>query len=64
MDGMQPDYGGMEQYVTWANATGVVQQFYTDSSIQVSTAAFGLSPDKSFAERLVSSQDTCTVYFG
>lgn len=34
---MQPDYGGMQQYVSWANSTGgVVQQFYTDTSIQVS----------------------------
>lgn len=24
----------MQQYVTWANATGVVQQFYTDPSIR------------------------------
>lgn len=30
-----PDYGGMQQYVSWANSTGgVVQQFYTDTSIQ------------------------------
>ena len=36
---MQFDYGGMQQYVTWTNATGLVQQFYTDSSIQVSMAA-------------------------
>ncbi|KAL3155593.1 hypothetical protein ABBQ38_010850 [Trebouxia sp. C0009 RCD-2024] len=28
------DYGGMQQYVTWANTTGTVQQFYTDSTIQ------------------------------
>ena len=42
MDWMQPDYGGMEQYVTWENATGVVQQFYTDSSIQVSISALFL----------------------
>ena len=26
----------MQQYVTWASSTGVVQQFYTDTSIQVS----------------------------
>lgn len=27
----------MQQYVSWANSTGgVVQQFYTDTSIQVS----------------------------
>lgn len=25
----------MQQYVVWANATGTVQQFYTDSTIQV-----------------------------
>lgn len=31
---VQPDYGGMQQYVAWANTTGVVQQFYTDPSIQ------------------------------
>ena len=31
---VQPDYGGMQQYVAWANATGVVQQFYTDPNIQ------------------------------
>ena len=30
----------MEQYVTWANATGVVQQFYTDNNIQVSILHF------------------------
>ena len=35
MHGMQADYGGMQQYVAWANATGVVQQFYTDSALQV-----------------------------
>lgn len=29
-----PDYGGMQQYVTWRNASGNVQQFYTDTSIQ------------------------------
>lgn len=33
---LQPDYGGMQQYVTWRNSTGVVQQFYTDPVIQVS----------------------------
>jgi len=34
---LQPDYGGMQQYVSWANSTGgIVQQFYTDTSIQVS----------------------------
>lgn len=38
MFGMQVDYGGMQQYVAWANATGVVQQFYTDSALQVSLA--------------------------
>ena len=32
---MQPDYGGMQQYVQWRNASGNVQQFYTDTSIQV-----------------------------
>lgn len=31
---MQQDYGGMQQYVEWANSTGTVSQFYTDSSIQ------------------------------
>lgn len=62
MDRMQPDYGGMEQYVTWANSTGVVQQFYTDSSIQVSIAhACRLT---SRLEQVVSSQNTCPVYFG
>ena len=33
---LQPDYGGMQQYVQWNNATGVIQQFYTDPNIQVS----------------------------
>ena len=32
---MQPDYGGMQQYVMWSNSSGTVQQFYTDTSIQV-----------------------------
>ena len=39
---MQVDYGGMRQYVAWANATGIVQQFYTDSNIQVGTAPLEL----------------------
>lgn len=34
MVGVQPDFGGMQQYVAWANSTGVVQQFYTDPSVQ------------------------------
>ena len=36
---MQFDYGGMQQYVMWANATGLVEQFYTDSSLQVALAS-------------------------
>lgn len=45
----------MQQYVTWANTTGTVQQFYTDSTIQVRfLIVIGRCCEVSGAVRLVS----------